>query len=78
MNDNNELGLTNILNSITTMSELNRNYPNSYFLMLFFVAKSQELIDLFSEAPATQKFKAKEMFVRMDVPNSAKYNDKLK
>jgi hypothetical protein len=78
MYENNELGLTTILNSITTMSEVNKTFPNTYYLKLFFDAKSKELIDLFSEAPASQKFKAREMFARMDVPNSSQYNSKLK
>ena len=78
MYENNELGLTTILDAITKMSEVNKSFPNTYFLKLFFDAKKQELIDLFAQAPTSQKVKAREMIVRMDVPNSPLYNDKLK
>jgi hypothetical protein len=78
MYENNELGLTNMLDAITQMNVVNKSFPNTYFLKLFFDAKKQELIDLYSQAPTSQKIKAREMFVRMDVPNSGLYNDKLR
>tara|TARA_B110000444_G_scaffold219059_1_gene218961 strand:- start:7833 stop:8723 length:891 start_codon:yes stop_codon:yes gene_type:complete len=40
---------TNIANSLLNFNELNKRRPNSFLIQLFFDAKSQEIVNIFSE-----------------------------
>ena len=40
---------TNITNSLSNLSELNKRRPNSFLIQLFFDAKSQEIVNIFSD-----------------------------
>jgi hypothetical protein len=40
---------TNIANSLSNLSELNKRRPNSFLIQLFFDAKSQEIVNIFSD-----------------------------
>ncbi len=43
---------TNIANSLLNFNELNKRRPNSFLIQLFFDAKSQEIVNIFSEGVA--------------------------
>jgi len=49
--------------------------PNAFFLKLFFNAKSDEVIQIFSKANPTLKNKVVELLSRMDPSNRSRYED---
>jgi len=77
MAQDNSKGLGNILNSLQEMSDLKQNFTNSYALKLFFLGKTNELIDLFASASSDKKTTARDLLKSLDPLNSEKYNDKL-
>jgi hypothetical protein len=42
---------TNLANSLIHLSDLNNRRPNSFLIQIFFDAKSQEIVNIFSEGP---------------------------
>ena len=69
---------TQILNVLSMLNTLNVENPNTMILQFFFQAKSQELIQIFSKAPPSDKSKALDYLTRLDVSSSAKYQEQLK
>jgi Domain of unknown function (DUF4835) len=67
-----------ILNSLGILYTLNADNPNTMILQLFFLAKSDELIGIFSQAPAEDKQRAVQMLSELDVENATKYEQQLK
>jgi hypothetical protein len=78
MSNDIEKGLNHTLDGLVNIENVYKLMPSAYIVKLFFDAKARELADLFSQAGATQKYKAKEMLVQMDITNRTLYNDKLK
>ena len=77
MAQDNSKGLGNILNSLQQISELRQNFTNAYTIKLFFLGKSNELIDIFASASSDKKSTARDLLKTLDPLNSEKYNDKL-
>lgn len=67
-----------MLNVLNLLSNFNTDNPNTMINQFFFQGKANELIKIFSKAPPADKARAKELLVKMDISNSAKYNDELK
>ena len=67
-----------ILNSITTLSQLQKENPSSYVLQFFFNTKSDELTHILAQVSREEKVKYVPMLSVMDVPNAGKYNALLK
>ena len=70
-----EAGRSGILNSLNYLNSINTENPNSMILQFFFQGKSQELIKVFSKAPADQKARAKDLLTKLDITNTAAYKE---
>lgn len=63
-----------ILNSITTLSQLQKENPGSILLQFFFNAKSDEFASVIAQQPEANRGLYITMIGQMDVPNVQKYN----
>lgn len=70
------LARQNILGALTKLDKIARDYPNNMLLTIFFQAKSDEVVNVFSGADMGEKAKALVLLRRIDPSNSTKY-DKL-
>lgn len=70
------LARQNILSALDKLSKIARENPNNMLLAVFFQAKSDEVVNVFSGADMTEKAKALTVLRVADPSNSAKY-DKL-
>ena len=70
------LARQNILNALDKLDKIARDNPNSILLSVFFQAKSDELVNVFSGADISEKAKALTVLRRVDPSNATKY-DKL-
>lgn len=77
MSQDNGKGTDNIIKSLQLMSDVKQNFNSSYALKLYFLAKSNELIDLFASASSDKKATARDLLKSLDPLNTDKYNDKL-
>lgn len=59
--------------SLELMQKLFKIAPNTVILIVFFEAKSDELISIYKNAPATEKPKAISILSEMNVVNASKY-----
>ena len=73
MYENKELGRTAIYESIESLNRVHDIKPLSYNLQVFFTAKSDELINIFSGAFADEKGKVINLLNSIDPSNSNKY-----
>lgn len=62
-----------ILNTLKNVEKVASDYPNSMLLKVFFDAKSEELISIFSDASPTEKSTAVQLLYKSDPGNSSKY-----
>jgi hypothetical protein len=65
---------TSMLNAINILYNLNLENPNSPLVQLFFLGKSEELYQVFSQANPSDKTRAAQMLSAVDVTNASKYN----
>ncbi len=77
MYDNIESARTTVLQSINALDRIQRSRPNSINLQIFFNAKSDEIISLFSQADTRQKNAAISILSRLDPTNASKYREIL-
>lgn len=78
MADNMEQGRQAIYQAIDKLKEIRKRASrNPYLLNLFFTAKSDEIVNIFSEAPQIEKTRAVEALMLADPANISKYS-KLK
>lgn len=74
MSESVENGREQILGCIDQLRKVKQNVSrNAYLLGLFFTAKSDELVSIFSEAPDIEKSKAMEYLSAADPGNINKY-----
>lgn len=66
-----------VLESMESLSPIQRSRPGSLNLQIFLTAKSSELIQLFSQAETQEKNKAVSVLKRLDPANSSKYQEIL-
>ncbi len=66
-----------VLQSIQSLDVVQRSRPGSINLQMFLTAKSQELINLFSQAEMKEKNAAVSILKRLDPANSSKYQEIL-
>jgi hypothetical protein len=67
-----------ILNVLSMLNTFNVDNPNTMILQFFFQAKSQELISIFTKANPSDKSKALDFLVKIDVSNATRYQEQLK
>ncbi len=72
------LARQNILNALDKLDKIARDNPNNILLAVFFQAKSDELLNVFSGAEMGEKVKALSLLRRADASNAAKYDKLMK
>ncbi len=72
------LARQNILNALDKLNKIARENPNNMLLAVFFQAKSDELVNVFSGADMGEKAKALIVLRSTDPSNSAKYDKLIK
>lgn len=65
--------LSVITKALQTMDNINRTQPNSMIMQLFFSAKSDEIMGLYSKAIPAERAKAVSYLVRLDPANADRY-----
>jgi hypothetical protein len=70
------LARANIMNALEKLDKIARENPNAILIAVFFQAKSDELVNVFSGADMAEKAKALVVLRRVDPSNATKY-DKL-
>lgn len=73
MQENPEEGRKKIYEALELCKQVHENIPNSINLRMFFNAKSDEIIDIFSEAPREEKNKVINLLNTVDPANTIKY-----
>lgn len=66
-----------IANAIDLLVSIHSARPNSYNMQVFFVAKFDELVKMFTPAPQEQKAKVVEVLQKLDPGHTAKYQSIL-
>jgi hypothetical protein len=67
-----------ISESLQLLKDVNRDEQNSFWLQLFFTAKRDEIIKIYSDAAPAEISDLKALVNELDASNSSKYSDKLK
>lgn len=67
-------GRAAVLQSLQLLKKVHESKPSSYSMQLFFLAKSDEIVNLFSLAEPPEKTKVMELMGEIDPANSVKYN----
>lgn len=73
MSEKPEEGRSNILSAIEQLPRVTRQRPNSFAMVLFATAKSDELVSIFSGGQMMEKSRAVEILTEIDPSNSDKY-----
>lgn len=73
MNEKADDGRKEVLNSIQLLTEVYRNRPASFIMELFFNAKADELVNIFSKGLPDEKAKAVEILTMVNPNNTTKY-----
>lgn len=72
-----ESAYTNMLEALRLVAEANKAQPNGIFTISFMDAKSDEVSQVFKEAPLELRQKALEILMELDPNNARKYNENL-
>ena len=67
-----------ISEALLLLKDVNHDEQNSFWLQLFFTAKRDELIKIYSDAAPAEISDLKTLVNELDASNSSKYSDKLK
>lgn len=71
-------GRTSVLDALYKLEKVHSQKPTAFLLQLFFQAKSDEIVNIFSESFQQEKVKAANLLKKIDPANSSKYNNILK
>ena len=66
-------GRANVLSAIELLVPVYNNRPASFNMQLFFNAKGDEIVNVFSQALPDEKTKAVEKLMQIDPANTTKY-----
>lgn len=78
MSDRPEEGRSNLASALELLQRVYRQRPNSFALGFFFDAKTEELINVFSNAQSMEKGRVVNILSEVDPANSDKYQNLLK
>lgn len=67
------VGRTIILQSLETILNVDKTYPNSMIMQVFSNSKGQELIDIFAQGTREEKNRVIEIMTKIDAANSRKF-----
>lgn len=73
MSEKSNEGRAKILSALELLVPVYNNRPASFNMQLFFNAKGDEIVNIFSQATAEEKSKAVELLMRIDPANTTKY-----
>ncbi len=74
MYTNPEQALTSMLEALKQVDKTNSTYPNSFGVLMFITAKSDEIVDIFKNADHTRKATVYDIMRRLDPSGAGKYN----
>jgi hypothetical protein len=66
-------GRAAVLQSLLLLKKVHESKPSSYSMQLFFLAKADEIVNLFALAEPAEKTKVLELVNEIDPANSTKY-----
>ena len=69
-----EQSLNKMYQSIVLLEPIHQARPNSFNIQLFFTAKSDEIVNIFSPASGDLRIKVYNLLVKLDPANITKYN----
>ncbi len=67
-----------ITSSFSLLDKMNQDNPNSMLINIFFTAKVDEIVNIFSQATPIEKTTVVNLVSKMDAPNSTKYQKIMK
>jgi len=73
MYDNVETGRAGIIAALENLQKVHRQKPGSYLMQVFFSAKADEFVNIFSEAPPMDKPRVVNILREIDPTNTNKY-----
>jgi hypothetical protein len=73
MVDNIDMGRAEVASALELLQRSHRQRPGSYLMSIVMTTKSDELVSLFTEAPAMEKNQIVQILSEIDPANSAKY-----
>lgn len=74
MADDTKKGKENINKAVLDLSTINKTRPNSYLMRLFFDAKADEIVSVFSDGPNVNTTELKETLSRISPLNNSKWS----
>lgn len=74
MSENQTKAKENIIASLNTLSDIHKVRPNSYLMRVFFDAKADEIVSIFSGGPRVETVKLSENLNRISPLNTTKWN----
>lgn len=77
MKENMEIGRTAIMDGMEKMKTVVKGTPNLYFTTVFMDTKRDEIINIFSQAPATDKTRIVQILKDIDPAHSTDFNSKI-
>ena len=78
MYENETEARTAVLNSLNLLNTLNNDIPNTMIVQFFLQGKATELSRIFKKAIPDDKQRAREILVKLDIPNANTYKQELK
>lgn len=77
MSEGLEEGRREILSALQKLQKVHRKRSGTFAMTVFFDAKNDELVNIFSEASDVEKKQAMEVLLEIDPSNSSKYKESL-
>lgn len=73
MTENMDLARAEVTNALGMLQKVHRQRPGGYLMSIIMTTKNDELVNLFSEAPAMEKNQVVQILTEIDPANSSKY-----
>jgi hypothetical protein len=73
MTENMDMARGEVVSALEMMQRTHRQRPGSYLMSIIMTTKGDELINIFNDAPATEKNQIVQILSEIDPANSAKY-----
>lgn len=73
MTDNMDMARADVVSALETFQRVHRQRPGSYLMSIIMTTKGDELVSLFTEAPAMEKNQVVQILSEIDPANAAKY-----
>jgi hypothetical protein len=75
MSESPKNGKTKVISTLSELQKVHRRRPNSYLMRVFFDAKSDELMDIFSGGPTVKITEAKDILNSIAPMHSQKWRN---